>query len=209
MPLPAGVMVTERDREILKFINDFGFCEMPQLDKRFGLKKPRNYQVISRLLEAGLLQHERIFHARHGIYRLTAKGARLTELPPLARVPLANYQHDLTLMEVYLKLREQHSQAQWIPTRQLMRDKHQEGVGKRGHLPDGVLVFPDGGEIAIEVELSLKSRYRLERILKGYAGSFNYREVWYYCHNSIAAYIKPMAAKMPFIKIFTLKELLG
>ncbi len=66
-------MLTERDIRILHFINDFGFCEMPQLEKMFSLTKPRNYQIIQRLLAAGLVKHERVFHGRHGIYRLSKK----------------------------------------------------------------------------------------------------------------------------------------
>lgn len=205
----TGVKLTERDLEILRFINQFGFCEMPHVDKRFRLGKPRNYQIIQRLVKAGLVHHERVFHGRHGIYRLSPKGAKLTDLPPLARVPLANYTHDITLIEVYLKLRALHPNAQWISERHLMQDKHANGVGKRGHLPDGALVFPDQSQVAIEVELTLKGKARLESILKGYGAAFGYKEVWYYCPDRIAANIAPMVAKMPFIKIYPLKELLG
>ncbi len=200
--------LTERDIAILRFINTFGFCEMPKLDQRFGWVKPRNYQIIHRLLESGLLKHERIFYGRHGIYRVTAKGARLTELPPLARIPLATYYHDLTLIDVYLQLKTLYPNATWTSTRELMRDKHMGGVGKRGHLPDGILIQADGTHIAIEVELTLKGKYRLESILKGYGGAFDYKEVWYYCSDSVAASMRPMVAKMPFIKIHLLKELL-
>jgi len=205
----TGLKLTERDLAILQFINLFGFCEMPHLDARFGLKKPRNYQVINRLVEAGLIQHERVFYGRHGIYRLTVKGAKLTELPPLARIPLANYTHDVTLIEAYLRLMKHDPEAQWISERHLMQDKHADGVGKRGHLPDGVLVFPDGQQVAIEVELTLKGRHRLERILKGYGAAFHYQEVWYYCPDGVAASLRALTANLPFIKIHHLKDLIG
>lgn len=204
-----GVKLTERDLEILHFINQFGFCEMPHLDKRFAMRKPRNYQVINRLVKAGLMKHERVFYGRHGIYRLSPKGAKLTTLPPLARIPLANYTHDITLIEVYLQLCQHHPEAQWISERQLMQDKHADGVGKRGHLPDGILMFPDGKQIAIEVELTLKGRQRLESILKGYSAAFAFKEVWYYCPEGVAAFIGAMAAKLPFIRIFNLKTFLA
>jgi len=69
----TGVRLTERDLEILRFINLFGFCEMPHLNHRFSLKRPRNYQVLNRLLTAKLIKHERVFYGRHGIYRLTKR----------------------------------------------------------------------------------------------------------------------------------------
>lgn len=201
--------LTERDLAILQFINDFGFCEMPHLDRRFGLKKPRNYQVVNRLVEAGLVAHERVFHGRHGIYRLSAKGASYTDLPALQRVALGNYHHDVMLIDVYLKLRTLHPEATWLSERHLKRDKFLDGVGKHGHLSDGVLVFPEGNQIAIEVELSLKGKNRLERILKGYGGDFSMKEVWYYCSEGVAASVRSLAASMPFVKIHLLKDLLG
>ena len=72
------------------------------------------------------------------------KGARFTDLPPLIRIPLDNYKHDLTLIEVYLKLRQQYPEAQWISERSLKRDKYCNGVGKTRYLPDGK-------EVAIEM----------------------------------------------------------
>lgn len=204
--MSSGFKLTERDLQILSFINAFGCCEMPQLDRRFGLSKPRNYQLMNRLLKAGLVKHERVFYGRHGIYRLTAKGAKLTDLPPLARIPLATYHHDLTLIELYLRLRERYPQAHWMSERALMRDKHADGVGKRGHLPDGVLILPEQKPIAVEVELTLKSKPRLERILKGYSAAFDYQAVWYYCSEAVAAYIAPMTVKLPFIHIHRLKD---
>ncbi len=202
--LQPNYRITERDLEILKFINDFGFVEMPHLDRRFGFKKPRNYQLITKLVDAGFVQHERVFFGRHGVYRLTPKGAAMTELPHLARINLGTYKHDIVLIDTYLNLRMQYPEAGWISERQLMKDKHATGVGQRGHVPDGLLVFPDGKQVAIEVELTLKGKYRLEKILKGYGAAFSYKEVWYYCSRAIIDSMRSMAVKMPFIKFYEL-----
>jgi DNA-binding MarR family transcriptional regulator len=200
----SRIKLTERDMEMLNFINDFGFCEMPQIEKRFSLKKPRSYQLIKRLIKTGFLRHERVFYGQHGIYRLTRKGSRCTELPPLARITLANYKHDIELIEVYLKLRDLHPEAQWISERKLKRDKYIDGLGKRGHLPDGMLIFPDGKEVAIEIELTAKGKNRVEKILKWYAGEFDIKEVWYYCPPSVVAFMKANAARMAFVKVYDL-----
>jgi len=57
----------------------------------------------------------------------------------------------------------------WISERKLKHDKYKLGVGQHGHLPDAVLVCPDGKQIAVEVELSCKSKQHLDAILKTYA----------------------------------------
>lgn len=203
----SRIRITERDLEILNFINDFGFCEMPQLEQRFKLRKPKNYMLINRLIKVGLVKHERLFYGRHGVYRLTRKGARHTELPPLTKIVLGNYKHDLKLIEVYLKLRVLYPEAQWISERKLKREKYCDGVGKRGHLPDGVLIFPDGKEVAVEVELTAKDKYRVERILKWYSSKLDIKEVWYYCLPSIVSYMQNKAARMTFVKVRSLEEL--
>lgn len=200
--------LTDRDIEILAFINEFGFCEMPQLNQRFGFKKPRNYQIIKRLIAHHFLIHESIFHGRHGTYRLSALGARCTALPALPRVPLATYHHDLTVTNVYLQLRKAYPEATWISTRRLMQNRHENGVGKPGHLPDGVLILENHERVAIEVELTHKGKDRLARILKGYTANFDYQEVRYYCSASTASRIARMTAHMPFIKVHSLGELL-
>lgn len=119
--------LTPRDIEILQFINEFGFCEMPQINQRFNLRRPRNYQVINKLVRHNLLQHEHIFYRRHGLFRLTQSGARFTPLPPLHRVPLANYHHDLTLLNLYLKLRTLYPNTIWLSERKLKHDKYKLG----------------------------------------------------------------------------------
>lgn len=72
------------------------------------------------------------------------------------------------IVDVYVKLKEIYPQATWISERSLVHDKCADGLGRRGHLSDGMLIFPDGKKIAIEVELTMKGKNRLERILKGY-----------------------------------------
>lgn len=200
--------LTARDIDILQFINEFGFCEMPQINQRFGLRKPRNYQVINKLVRNKLLQHERIFFKRHGLFRLTTIGARFSSLPPLHRIPLANYHHDLCVLNLFLKLKKCYPDATWISERKLKHDKYKLGVGQQGHLPDGLLVFPEGKQIAIEVELSCKSKQRLEGILKAYAKQFSIQEVWYFCKESMHARLEEVSKEMAFVKIYSLKTFL-
>ena len=54
--------------------------------------------------------------------------------------------------------------------------------GQQGHLPDGIMTL-DNKQIAIEVELSRKSKLRLEAILKAYAAQFSIQTVWYFVRN--------------------------
>lgn len=203
-----AIQLTERDISILKFINEFGFCEIAQLSQRFAWKKPRNYQIMQRLVQAGLVKHERIFYGKHGIYRLSQKGAEYTDLPPLARVPLHQYRHELLLIRLHFKLMHLYPEAQFISERRLKRDKFFDGVGKQGHVSDGILILPDHKKVAIELELSLKGMRRIEHIIKEYGTQFDIQEVWYYCAEKVMTPLRKVAANQPFIKVHSLKEFL-
>jgi hypothetical protein len=203
------VRLTERDVEIIRFINNFGFCEMGQIEKRFSLKKPRNYEVMRRLIRNGFVNHKRIYYGSHGVYFVSTKGAKYTDLPPLDRISQGQYDHQITIIKVYLKLMQQYPYASWISERKLKHDKFFDGVGKRGHLSDGVLLFPDGKQIAVEIEMSVKGKNRIEQIIKGYVKQLSIKEVWYYCLPHVFSIWMAATVKIPFIKIFNLEEFLS
>src|SRR5579862_1894816 len=140
--------LTKRDLEILNFINQFGFCEMPHLDRRFGLNKPFNYKLMGRLIRRGLVKHKRVFYDRHGVYWLSRDGASHTPLPPIKKIPVGIYRHEVLLIELYFELTKRYPEAKWIGERELIWDKFSEGVGQKGHVADGMLIFPDGKKVA-------------------------------------------------------------
>jgi hypothetical protein len=202
------MQLTDRDVEIMRFINDFGFCEMPQIEVRFGIKPQRSYRVLGRLVKAGLVKHQPAFHRRYGVYYLSADGARYTDLPRLDKIRLAQYEHHIAIIKVALKLRSLYPEAYWMSERQLKFDKFVNGVGRRGHMADGMLLFPDDKQVAIEVELSIKGKNRLKKILNEYRATFSINEIWYYCSANVIPSMTAVSVKMPFIKIFNLENFL-
>lgn len=202
------MLITDRDVAILNFINEFGFCEMPQIERKFGVKTPRSYKVMQRLVKAGLVCHERVFYNRHGAFYLSHEGAKYTQLPAILNLPKDNYKHQLTIMEVYFKLIQLYPEAAWVSERMLKRDKFTEGIGKTGHIPDGKIIFPDNREIAIEVELTLKSKRRLEQIFRAYGAQIAITEVWYFCSQNIMSSISKVVANKSYIKLHKIEEYL-
>lgn len=197
--------ITERDIAILKFINEFGFCEMPHLNKKFQLRKPRNYQILGKLIDLGFVKHERVFHG-HGIYCLSKKGAQYTDLPPIKKIPVGIYRHEILLIELYFELMGRFPDVKWISVRKLIWDKFRDGVGQKGHVADGMMIFPDGKKIMIELELSVKGRYRSERILRQYGSQFDIHEVWYFCADHVLPIIGELAANKPYIRVHLLRD---
>lgn len=196
------MLITNRDIKIMKFINEFGFCEMPQIEKRFNLKKPRSYQIMQRLIKEGLVLHQYIFRHKHGVYHLTRAGASYTDLPMLKYVSLGSYLHQLTVVNVYLELIQRFPNATWISERRLKRDKFLEkGFFSPGHVADGMLIFPDDKKIAIEVELAMKAKDRLKGIIDNYAIDCSIDAVWYYCAPEIVDKVKRVVSWLPGVRV--------
>ena len=200
-------LITERDVSILNFINNFGFCELTQVMKQFSVQESNAYKLMKRLMGKDLLIHDRIFHGQKGIYRLTNDGASFTDLPALEKVPIHQYRHQLTIIEVYIQLSKQYPDVYWLSERFLIKDQTQQDIKEKKHVADGLLIFPDGRQIAIEVELNLKSKKRLAQIFKSYGSQFLIDEVWYFCPSHLVSTLKQLAEKRPFIKIRSLSEL--
>lgn len=202
----VNMQITERDIEIIRFINDFGFCEIKQIEKQFGITKSRGYQIMKRLVNANLVIHEKVFHGAHGIFYVTKLGSECTDLPPIKNIPKDNYQHQLAIIEMFLKLKDQYPEAEWISERRIKRDKYRKGLGKRGHIPDGMLIFPDNKEVAIEIELTLKSKRRLKEIFHTYIACLQIKETWYYCSPNITERLRKLAERIDCIKFYDLEQ---
>lgn len=168
---------------------------------------------MQRLVKKGLVIHERLLHGKHGIFRLSRDGAGHTDLPAIEKVYLGNYDHQLMVIEVYMQLAKLYPEAVWISERHLISDKFKKfkmEAGQRGHLADGVLLFPNNKQVAIEVELTMKGSWRLEKIIENYICEFDYQEVWYFCEPSIIRKVEKTAERyQKYIKVFSLDEMGG
>ncbi|OGT41397.1 MAG: hypothetical protein A3F13_05330 [Gammaproteobacteria bacterium RIFCSPHIGHO2_12_FULL_40_19] len=202
------MQLTKRDKEILCFINEAGICVMPQIQQEFNIKFPRSYQIMKRLIVSGYVVHEQIFKHKHGIYYLTRKGAANTSLPPLSTISLGGYKHQLLITEVRQKLLAKHQNTQWIGERYLKHQKFYHGIGKAGHISDGILVFPNNDKVAIEIELSLKGKHRLQSIFDSYYSQLDIKEAWYFCSNHLIRTMTDLSQNKPYIKIYSLEEYL-
>lgn len=202
------VILTKRDREILQFINSVGWCVAPQIGRRFGMKWWIVYRVMKKLIEAGLVIHERIRFETHGIYYLTSDGAAYTDLPVIDRVAKGIFDHQRILADVVIRLNELYPDAVWISERHLRQDKFVDGVGKRGHIADGFLIFSTNHQVALEVELSVKGKDRLKGILRFYTTQLAIKEIWYFCSKPALHQLYELTQNKSRFKIHALEEFL-
>ena len=203
-------IMMERDLEILKFINKFGFCEMQHLDKYFQLKKPNNYQIMRRLKKAGWIQQQQVFSKKSAYWLNKSTTKKIgSSIPAINKPPVAIYTHEVLLIDLYLKLKEQFDNANFISEREIIRDKYFEGFGKKGHVADGLLIFQDKKVVAIELELTLKSAKRIEHIFRAYKKNLEIDEIWYFCDDKIFNVISRRSEDQSHIKVHHFQEYLS
>jgi hypothetical protein len=185
---PAGTRITDRDRAALEFVSEHRLVLAAHVQSLLGASPAVTYARLRALSNAGLLVCDRIFHARPGCYRITGKGLAVigSELARPA-IDLRCYDHDVGVAWLWLAARN----GAFGDLRQILSERRLRshdagqdgradplgvrlggsgpGGGARLHYPDLMLTDAGGHRIALELELSGKSRTRLEGILAGYA----------------------------------------
>ncbi|MEM7621416.1 MAG: hypothetical protein AAF228_13395 [Pseudomonadota bacterium] len=172
-----------RDLELFYWINGFGFMTIPQIAHWMGRGYETARRRVQKLSDHNFLIPNRILHHGPTIYRVSNKGCAIIEDPvkPLAGVRLSTFRHDAALVDLALYLYKLHPKCQFVPERRLRAQESHKYQKVRSHNPDGHLILYNSPKpIAIELELTQKSRRRLHKIIRGYQRSFTYERIWYF-----------------------------
>lgn len=187
--------LTEHDGELLSFLADHRAALAAQLAIATGLTELTVRRRLRALLAAGLISERRVLHRQPAAYLITERGLRTTGSPLHARgLNLQGYVHDLGAAWLWLAARD----GAFGPVDEVLSERQlrsrdglprpggdapadgalerwgvrQFGLGPGGaerlHYPDLLLETNGGRRVALELELTGKSRRRLEGILAGY-----------------------------------------
>ena len=200
-------MLTKRDIEILNLIGKFGFMNVKQIAKYFSVCQKRAYKILARLSKNGFLYNKRFFHGEFGVYCLMKKAADLTNHKMIKNVNIATLNHDLSVIDVFVSLSKSQEYECIITDREMRLEKN---ISKNIHVPDLIMRDQEGNQIAIEIELSIKSHSRTKAIIQFFKGAVHYYEVWYFCnqktYNHIAKYVNQ---NNRIFKLFNIGEIDG
>lgn len=216
-------MVTDRDMKLVRWIGRHGAVQTRHLMTRYGMGRTVTYRRVHELVEYGLVRRHRVLHNDGGLLTATADGLRCAGLEPLkpARVSLAQVPHLLVSAGLAATLETGLDDAMLLSDREHRAAENAGGqpiasaiLGPAGdgrsrlHRPDFALVGPDGDRvIAIEVELTLKTRARLERILRGYLRNQNVSRIRYYAPANIGEAVQRAARTVGAERLLELASL--
>jgi hypothetical protein len=128
------------------------------------------------LCAAGLIGQLEFNVSRSKVFAPTRAGCGLCGdgLMPIESLRLSTFDHDSKLVDCSMSLAKRFA-GECEPERRL---RHR-GFSIQGHLPDLLLHRSGEPPVGVELELSIKARPRLEKILDAYESCSAVREVWY------------------------------
>ncbi len=199
--------VTARDRVVLEFLAEHRLVLAGHVQALLGVSSSAATRRLRALVAAGMLSSETVFHQHPPCFQITRLGLALTGSPlPRPKLDYRSYAHDLGVAWVWLAARRGSfgPLAEMISEREMRsrdaserHDARRRGLGgarvpfgvplsrvRAGgelqlHYPDLLLVDSAGRRIAVELELTSKSRTRREKIIAGYAGDIRIDAVLY------------------------------
>lgn len=180
--------LTPRDFDLLRFVGEQHAVTLAQLARRLRAHKPWACRITQRWRRGGYVEMgELVASAPHPIW-LTRAGMRVAGLPFAAGAPDPGaIRHIARVVDTRIWVERRRPDAVWISERELALDGKPSGV----HRPDA-LVMDEGQTVAVEVELTLKARGRLEAIVASHLE--RYPAVWYFAAPGPARVLAEIAA---------------
>lgn len=198
--MPFSDQVGDRDRAIVEFIGEhYGvqdshiawFCGYTVGTARQRLRRLVAYKPPGR--RRALVEQAVLEYGSGAWYWLTGPGLEWAGLPYKYRaLRVQNTAHIDRVLDVYFLLLSRYPGSVWISERRLRHERAmalladgRQVIGRGlGRFPDGVLVLPDGGRVAVEVELSGKARRRRRDHIDQLVAS-GYTAIWYFCSPAV------------------------
>jgi len=191
----GSFQVSERDVELLGFVGEQYAVTVVQLSRLIGRTYRTARGLRDRWCNAGWAESARLAVGLPPFIWLTRNGSRVAGSPYRtwdAHQALAG--HIAAVTDVRIMLERRLRLGTWECERELaQRSARLTGSRSetRPHLPDAVLDGP--GRVAIEVELTLKSRTRLAEIIAELCGT--YQQVWYFAPDQLRPSLERLAAE--------------
>jgi DNA-binding CsgD family transcriptional regulator len=185
----GSFQVSERDLELLLLIAEQYAITLDQLARLIGRTYRTARGLRDRWCNAGWTQSAKLAVELPPFVWLTSPGNRVIDSPYRtwnAHPGLATHIEAVT--DVRLLLERELRIGEWECERSLAQRSPPRSEN-RPHLPDAVLTCPK--RIAVEVELHLKSRTRLETIIEEL--SLNYDSVWYFAPDRLRPKLTELA----------------
>jgi hypothetical protein len=194
----GSVLWSERDGPLLRLVGEQYALSVEQLAQLIGRSHRTGRWLRDRWRRAGWVESRPLTPGGGSFLWLTPRGLRAAESPFRRWRPNgAMIAHIEAVTNVRLLLEQQLDLGDWICERELAHASLSRSEA-RPHLPDGLLDLA-GEQIAVEVELTLKSRARLAAIVAQLGQ--RYDQVWYFAAPPVRPALASLAVVAPWQNI--------
>jgi DNA-binding MarR family transcriptional regulator len=185
------VRISERDARLLLLIAEQYAVTVDQLAQLIGRTYRTARWLRDRWQKAGWVESRQLAASGPSFLWLTREGGRVAQSPYRIWQPNPGLaKHIEAVTETRLLLERQLRLGEWQSERMLAKTYGPRSQ-LRLHLPDAVLIS-EQTRIAVEVELTLKSRARLEEIVRDLGE--RYQQVWYFADARLVPTLRELAA---------------
>lgn len=193
------VRATERDLYLLEWIGEQYAVRVDQLKelaevyKGSALSAPTIKWLTNRWREAGWVEKQVLLSGHPQWVWLTREGYKDAGLEyPYARPSVSRLRHiyHTNAVRLWIERRSQGG-AEWTSDRAINPERKLEG---KRHFVDGEVIYDDR-RIALEVELTQKSKFRLDSILREL--KTDYEAVWYFASIECYTAVKNAIENVP------------
>jgi hypothetical protein len=195
-----GPQLTERDREIIRWMTRHGVVTAELVGRRFFWRSTANdygkwaaYRRVRALRKLGLILSDKPFADLPAVLRVTREGARIANvgLRP-APLVLSELRHSLAVVWLTEYLLADNAGAELTTERELRAQRYRElrdgtREAEEGRAADALLRIPRTGPgaerittVAIELDLTRKDRRAMDRMVRQYDHENDIAKVWWY-----------------------------
>lgn len=191
----AGTMrCSARDLELLRFVGEQYAVSLPQLARLMGCSPHAARWLRSRWERAGWARGRAMLVGAPVFVWLSRRGHGIAGIDYAVWRPNPGMlAHIAAVTDVRLDVTARHAGAEWVCERELHRELGSHREARQRHRPDGVVML-DGSEVAVEVELTLKRRARMEQIMRELVA--RYRSVSYFAAPAPRRTLEQLAAEV-------------
>lgn len=202
----VGLRLVERDREIMREVGRWRFLLGRQIRVLCGFDGQRACdRRLKKLIDAEYLERKYYIFGIPGLYFVTKKAVEIFSLDFFTpKIRIEQIEHDIAVIDTAIYLTSKGINLKDITTEREL--KHINGFGNPKHEPD-FIYKKEGKTYCVEVELSAKKQYTLEKNIKDNYIKYDTQQ-WFIPEGKIKImeYIKKVGNKYSNVAIIPLEE---
>lgn len=178
------IVLTDRDLEIIKFILEMKFCSVNDIHQRFfkvnpsGTESLTNRSAYRRLLllevndylvscKCHITGEKLYFPSAKGYYLILRSNTLSGSISyPIKKIDYRTFEHDHKLIQIRYDLERSENVKDWKSDRYLKSKTEFNELSALNIVPDAIYSNSYGENIALELELTLKSKERYKLKIK-------------------------------------------